>query len=131
MGKTMKTVFFAVLITLLGACASVAGVYPERAYQRRWCVEHRGVMEYVLPDRTRVDCVTADYAVEVDFARKWAEAVGQSLYYAKGTSKKPGIVLIMEDEKDSRFLRRLDALTGGLGITVWTITPADVAGGVE
>ena len=39
------------------------------------------------------------YAVEFDFAEKWAEAVGQALYYALKTGKKPAVVLIMEDPR--------------------------------
>ncbi|MFH1027609.1 MAG: hypothetical protein V1791_06370 [Pseudomonadota bacterium] len=37
------------------------------------------------------------YAVEVEYAHKWAEAIGQSLYYSRMTGKKPGVVLIMRE----------------------------------
>ncbi len=119
----------AVFISLL-ACASLsfAGVLKERAYQTHWCGREGGVMEYQLPDRTRVDCVTVEYAVEVDFAGKWAEAIGQAVYYSMMTDKKPGILLIMEEEKDARYLERLKTVTDSLGIEVWTITPEDVDG---
>ena len=30
-----------------------------------------GQIEYVLEDKTRVDCLTEDFAVEFDFASKW------------------------------------------------------------
>lgn len=53
-------------------------------------------MEYKLEDNTRVDCLTPDYAVEFDFASKWAESIGQSLYYAQKTKRKPAVVLIMQ-----------------------------------
>jgi hypothetical protein len=49
-------------------------------------------MEYVLPDKTRCDCLTPTHAVEVDFGPKWHEAIGQSLYNLQ-TGKKVGIVL--------------------------------------
>ncbi len=97
--------------------------YRERDYQERWCAERGGKTEYVLPDRTRVDCLTDDYAVEVDFARKWAEAVGQALYYGRRTERKPGIVLIMESDSDRRFFNRLMTISEDLGIRVWTIRP--------
>ncbi|WP_171018846.1 hypothetical protein ACONUD_00725 [Microbulbifer harenosus] len=51
-------------------------------YQLPWCETAGGVAEYVLPDRTRVDCLTETHAMEFDFAPKWAEAIGQALYYA-------------------------------------------------
>ncbi|MFQ5737128.1 MAG: hypothetical protein ACE5GY_09770 [Thermodesulfobacteriota bacterium] len=119
-------VSIAVLISLVApACCSAKGM-KERTYQRHWCARQHGVMEVVLSDRTRVDCVTEDYAVEVDFARKWAEAIGQAVYYAMRTEKRPGILLILEDEKDRRYLERLTAVTDKLGITVWTITPGEI-----
>ncbi len=95
--------------------------HPERYYQERWCNEAEGVMEYVLPDRSRVDCLTDEYAVEVDFAPKWAEAIGQAKYYSKMTGRKPGIVLILEEEKDQRYLDRLNRAIDGEGFTIWTV----------
>ncbi len=78
-------------------------------------------MEYVLPDRTRVDCLTDEYAIEVDFAPKWAEAIGQAIYCAKMTGRKPGIVLILEEDKDQRYLNRLNRAVEGEGIRVWPL----------
>jgi len=46
-----------------------------------------------LWDGIRVDILTQDFAVEVDWAPKYAEAIGQSLLYALYTKKRPGIVL--------------------------------------
>ena len=63
----------------------------EADYVQAHCT---GVVEHRLPDKTRVDCLTKDRAIEYDFARKWAEAIGQSLHYAQMTGKKAGIVLI-------------------------------------
>ena len=34
-------------------------------------------------DGTRTDCLNAQCAVEVDYTFKWAEVVGQALYYAE------------------------------------------------
>jgi hypothetical protein len=33
----------------------------------------------------------------VDWANHWAEALGQSLYYAGATNRKPGIILLCEE----------------------------------
>lgn len=65
-------------------------------------------MEVVLKDRTRVDCLTDEYAIEVDFAKKWAEGIGQSLYYAQMTGKKPAVALIVDIKKEKRYLTRLE-----------------------
>lgn len=80
-------------------------------------------MEYRLEDATRVDCLTEQYAVEVDFAPKWAEGAGQALYYGLRTGKEPAVLLIMEKETDTRYLERLTPVAEEHGIAVWTIRP--------
>ena len=77
-------------------------------------------MEYRLFDKTRVDCLTSKYAIEVDFAKKWAEGIGQSLYYADVTGKKPGVGLIV-GKKDKRYLKRLNRLAKKYNIKVFVI----------
>lgn len=89
----------------------------EKYYQTIICNDLDGKMEYVLPDKTRVDCLTDEYAIEVDWARKWAEGVGQSLYYAHMTDKKPSIGLIVGN-KDQKYLKRLKKISDDLGIKV-------------
>ncbi|KAB0665625.1 hypothetical protein F6V25_07845 [Oryzomonas japonica] len=76
-----------------------------------------------MPDGTRADCVTDDYAVEIDFAPKWAEALGQALHYADQTGKRPGILLIIEREKDWRYYWRLKRTADKQGVRLWYITP--------
>ena len=83
-----------------------------------------------MDDRTRCDCLTRSHAVEFDFASKWAEALGQSLYYSHKTGKKAGIVLILEDKKkDRKYLSRLEQTIKGkdLQIKVWTVEKAFVS----
>ena len=67
----------------------------ESYYVNQWCTPDFGRKEAVLWDMTRVDCLAKDYAIEFDFAKKWAESVGQSLYYSKMTGKAPAVVLIL------------------------------------
>jgi len=104
-------------------CASTAHAQSERYYQDKWCAEHGGQVEFVLPDRTRVDCLTETHAIEFDFARKWAESIGQSLYYATRTGKDAGIVLILRLEGDLRHLDRLTAtiIDHALPINLWLV----------
>jgi len=81
-----------------------------------------GITEFILSDKTRVDCLTSTYAIEVDFASKWAESVGQSLHYGLMTDKKSGVLLIMENgAKDRKHLNRLVKVADDIGITVWTM----------
>lgn len=78
----------------------------EKDYAIPWCSANGGISEYELPDRTRVDCLTPEYAIEFEFAHKWAESIGQSLYYSKMTGKKPAVALIM-GRGDMKYYRRI------------------------
>lgn len=97
-------------------------IYKEREYQDCWCSQAGGISEYTLPDKTRVDCLTDEYAIEFEFADNWPESIGQAMYYSIMTNRKPGIVLIIEDiEKDKVYLKRLRVVTEKLGIKLWAI----------
>ena len=83
-------------------------LHQEKEYQFQWCNARGGITEYVLNDKTRIDCLLPEMAVEVDFAHKWHECIGQALYYAKKTRRTPACLLIMENgEKDLKYLYRL------------------------
>ena len=87
----------------------------EAYYVSQWCGDI-GQQEFVLWDSTRVDCLTKDYAIEFDFAKKWAESVGQALYYSKMTDKKPAVALILTDADDYRYVKRVERLESGIQI---------------
>ena len=95
----------------------------EASYRDAWCASNNGRTEVTNDDRTRVDCVTSEYAIEFDYASKWYEAVGQSLHYGIKTGKKPGIVLIMKSTKDQKYVDRLSKAIEyySLPITVWVV----------
>jgi hypothetical protein len=66
--------------------------------------------------------MTMTHAVEFDFAPKWAEAVGQALYYGAVTGKKPAVVLIHKSgQVDERYRRRINTIMDAYGIRmdVW------------
>jgi hypothetical protein len=100
---------------------------PESYYQDIWCKQYEGITEYTLPDLTRCDCLTDTHAVEVEFGRKWAEVIGQALYYALQTGHKAGIILILESEKDYKYWLRLNTTIEhhGLEIDTWKIGPVE------
>ena len=98
-------------------------LHNEKYYQNIWCSEHNGNMEVKLVDKTRIDCLTKDHAIEFDFANKWAEAIGQSLHYSYLTGRKAGIVLIIEKEEDYKHLNKIKPLCEKLDITLWEMRP--------
>ena len=103
--RERKTAFIALVLIVAGGLGLAK--QPESHYQRKWCEAQHGRTEVRLPDRTRVDCILDTHAVEVDFARKWAEAIGQSLHYSRMTGRRAGILLIMLSPKDQKHLDRL------------------------
>ena len=111
---------FALLIAAIMA-AFAKHLHKERMYQEIFCSKVYGQLEYRLPDRTRVDCLTNTYAFEVDFGRKAFEAIGQALYYSKMTGKKPGIVLIQETKRDNMYIGRIKKLAKDYGISIFII----------
>jgi hypothetical protein len=104
-----------------------AGKKPESHYRDLWCAEHGGWTEAPISSEiigkkgARCDCLTETHAVEVDFCPKWAEAIGQSLYYAARTGKSPGIVLVCEEGHVQEYAARLDTVlnTYRIPATVW------------
>lgn len=92
----------------------------ESMYRDLWCEEWKGAPEVILYNATRVDCITEDFAVEVDWAPKWAESIGQALLYARLTGKAPAVVLITRDG-EHRFLARWHNASDGLGIRLFVV----------
>ena len=111
---------FLTIIMTLGCSHTTVKKYNEAYYQTKLCNKLHGQMEYILKDRTRVDCLTEEYAIEVDFAKKWAESIGQALFYADMTNRKPAISLII-GKKESRFLKRLERVSKKFNIKVYVI----------
>lgn len=110
-----KTISIVIILLGLTACCSTYPFkqppefeqkthYKEADYVNAYC---KGITEYELPDRTRVDCLTDDYAIEFDYAKKWAESIGQSLYYAKMTGKKPAVAIIVKKPTDRHYIERI------------------------
>lgn len=110
MEVTLKKLFLLLCFLALPAQAL------EKDYAIPWCCANGGLSEYELSDRTRVDCLTPEYAVEFDYAHKWAESIGQSLYYSKMTGKKPAIALIMGQGDEKYFNRIIKASNGEITI---------------
>ncbi len=121
--KNLTLAIAVALILALTAPAVAKHLHPERWYQCQWAKAHGGITEYRLADGKRVDILTDKYAIEVDFAHKFYEAVGQALLYAARTGKQPGILLILEDPADQKYLANLaEILTyWHLPIQVWAI----------
>ncbi len=120
----MKKIFVILSLFLYSLPVCAKHLYSEKEYQTYWCNKEGGQTEYILDDKARVDCLMPDYAVEFDFASKWAECIGQALYYGKKTNRIPACVLIIENsDKDFRYLDRLKYAIGNQKFCIYTIQP--------
>lgn len=120
----MKLLKLGIIISLFASCSPAYSDVKllERHYQESWCSSREDIVaiEHRLEDGTRVDCLLDDYALEVDWAYKWAESIGQSLYYAMKTGKKPAVLLILGPDEE-RFLSRLNLVAEKYEITVFIV----------
>lgn len=118
----------ALLIAALALPAHAA--QTESEYRDMLCGGKGWQTEVRMPNGTRADCMTDRLAIEVDWAHKWAEAIGQSLNYAASTGKQPAVILICKRGTEAKCLNwsLLLAETASywkLPMTVWQC-PADV-----
>ena len=119
----MKRFLFILLFLFTFNSAQAKHLYPEADYQNAWCSKNGGILEYKNPDETRVDCLTKTHAVEFDFAKKWAESVGQAEHYALMTGKTGKVILIIETPKDFKYLERVKKLAKKHHFDVEYVTP--------
>lgn len=99
---------FIILFSLLPFILNARN-HPESYYQEIAENFFHGT-ETRLEDGTRCDILTDRFAIEVDFANKWTEAVGQSLHYALVSGRKAVAFLILEEPEDERFVERAKAV---------------------
>ena len=115
----MRKLFFILLILIPTVVFAL-----EKDYQIKWCNEMGGQSEVVLDDKSRVDCLLDKYAIEVEYAYKWKESIGQALFYAIKTDRLPGILLIMDNTAGStKNLERLKLVASHTWIKVWVVYP--------
>ena len=71
-----------------------------------------------MKDKTRIDCLTDEYAIEFDWGKKWAEGIGQALYYSKMTGKKPAVALIIKSPSENKYAERIKIVDKNIKVFV-------------
>ena len=115
----MKKLIFILGMLLIATALFSQTRESEKYYQLAFADIMDGTTEIVLSDRTRVDVMTDTHVFEVDFGEKWAESIGQSLHYQGMTGKQAGVLLVIDGDKEERFLNRLMGVAAKHGIDVW------------
>ncbi len=113
------------LVTALLLPGHSSGAQVEAWYQDVWCRGMAGQVEVRMNDGRRIDCLTDSHAIEFEFARKWPEAIGQSLEYSMLTGKSAGIVLVLRRSEDEAYWQRLNTVIRHyrLPIRLWKMGP--------
>ena len=114
-----------ILVAVLLPGKQTHAVEVEAWYQEVWCRGMTGQIEVRINDGRRIDCLTDSHAIEFEFARKWPEAIGQSLEYSMLTGKSAGIVLVLRRGEDLSHWQRLNAVVKHyrLPIRLWKMGP--------
>ena len=79
----------------------------ENEVNKLWCIKNNGEEQFRTKDRTFVDCITEDYAIEAEYDYNWKEAIGQSLHYAESTNKRAGILFIKRAKSNKDYYGEL------------------------
>jgi len=87
----------------------------ERYWQDVIHEEIGGQKEHRLDDGTRVDLLFPHEACEIDWANKWAEGVGQSIYYGLKTRKAPLVLLLVKKDGWEKYRDRVQYC----GVNCW------------
>ena len=108
------------LIILFFLSFSAYAIEKEEFYSNKFCEELSGQSQFKLKDLSRVDCLTQTHAFEVDWAdgMKVYEAIGQSLYYASQTGKKPGILLLIRKDNSEKHIRKIKEVISAFNLPI-------------
>jgi len=90
----------------------------EKYYQTIHCNNLNGEIEYILEDKTRIDCLTENNAIEHDWAKKWAECVGQALYYGAKKEKIPTCALIGTKKELDRHSSKIKLISDHYNLNI-------------
>lgn len=99
----------------------------EENLNNQWCEKVNGISQFISKDKTYVDCLTDEYAIETEYDYNWKEAIGQSLHYAETTNRKAAILLIQRSSSKKNYLSELERVIDrfDLPITVFTVRNID------
>jgi hypothetical protein len=117
---TTRLIFALILVGAATTARAGSGL-KEPDYQRALCAGMR--LEVRLGEYGRADCVSDTHAIEVEWADKFKEGVGQALIYSTATQLLLGLILVCRRDEASCFHASLTAQetfsTFGIEATVW------------
>lgn len=128
MTKIIASTLFAALLSSQALALDTTG-WREADYRDALCVGMQ--TEVHLGSFGRADCVSDTHAIEVEWADKFKEGVGQALTYSTSTTLIPGLILICRRSEASRLGHSLAAqevlAAYGAEATIWECSREDVS----
>lgn len=108
------------VVVALGADSYALSV-PDDAKEEQWrdalAAKLHGTVEHRIP-WGRVDVLTGDWAIELDYATKWHEALGQVIHYGMATERQGVMALIDADGDQQARIDYAEAVAAKHGIKV-------------
>jgi hypothetical protein len=102
-------------------------VAPEKLNELAWARRVHFTLqpsqrEFRLWDGTRVDLLTPHHAIEVEWASKWSQSFGQTVYYAENTQVEPAVILLVNDlDAEQHYVNRARVVGARLKIPIWLV----------
>jgi len=108
------------LFLLISLITNLTAQIYERDYRDSIQAILGGTVEYRV-ESGRVDLLTDQYAIEVEFANNWKSAIGQALWYGLQTNKMPAIILVKKKATDYKYVIQLGSALdyAKLNIKTW------------
>ena len=120
MTKLLLTLLLGVLLIQSGVALDGLKYPTETQAVQALARKYSAKVEYQLWDKTRVDLLNPYYAIEADWSHKWAEGIGQALYYSSVTGRKPAVLLLVKDmEKERRYIYRCQTVCNKYDIKLY------------
>ncbi|MTB51322.1 hypothetical protein [Lewinella sp. W8] len=79
--------------------------------------EHFQGATEVHVENGRIDILTKTHAIEVEWASKWKNSIGQALWYAQQKNVKAGIILLLKERKDLEHFYKLTSTLSYAGLS--------------
>ncbi len=119
MSWKFKLVSFLVLVGALFAVVKLKTTWLDEkkitvskkneAYFIEKLTEQLGGKSEVQVEGGRMDILTDEHAIEVEWASNWKESIGQSLWYAMQENKKPRIIMLLKKEVERKYFMMLNS----------------------
>jgi putative aminopeptidase FrvX len=116
--KKILLLLFVLLLSTASTCSN-RKVHFKKVFSQ----SINGKIDVRLDDYKNVSDIVSDtFAIDVEFAPRWAMSIGHSLYGATKLNKKPAILLITYKGYSGKYVDMLMPIAKKYNITVWTIT---------